>query len=67
MYPLSGKAEEFFAAHSTTIWFTKIGCCDILEMKEQAALELGQGGQGAVGCPAEGAAGQAEEVSDDGV
>lgn len=41
MDPLSGKAEEFFTAHSTTLWFTKIGCCDILEMKEQAALELG--------------------------
>ena len=41
MDPLSGKAEEFFAAHSTTLWFAKIGCYDILEMKEQAALELG--------------------------
>lgn len=29
--------------HSTTLWFTKLGCYGILEMKERAALELGLG------------------------
>ena len=53
--------------HSTTLWFTKLGCYGILEMKERAALELGQGRRRGVGRTAEGTAGQAEEVSDDGV